>query len=349
MKEQKKELNTMQAVAAFQPEADRLFYSANHDEILAGATTDIYFVKTLEILSHLGREDAQVKAEIFARRDGIFAGIGEVKNLLQGKPGIELWALPEGAEFHYKEVVATISGPYSSFGLMETVILGMLASSCGWATAAKEIKDAAGDYPITCFGARHVHPAVAPVMERAALVGGADGASCILGAKLMGREPQGTAPHALMLIVGDTVEAALAYHKVMPDGALRLVLVDTFKDEGEESLRVAEALGDSLDGIRLDTPGERGGVTTELVKELRARLDMAGYEKVKIFVSGGLTPERVAILKEAGVDSFGVGSYISGASAIDMTMDIKEVDGKPVAKRGRIPGIRNNDRLEKLL
>ena len=349
MKELVKELNTMKSVAEFQPEGDRLFYSANHDEILAGATTDIYFVKTLEILSYLGREDAQVKAEIFARRDGIFAGIGEVKNLLQGKPGIELWALPEGAEFHNKEVVATISGPYSSFGLMETVILGMLASSCGWATAAKEIKEAAGDHTITCFGARHVHPAVSPVMERAALVGGADGASCILGAKLMGREPQGTAPHALMLIVGDTVEAALAYHKVMPDGALRLVLVDTFKDEGEESLRVAEALDGSLDGIRLDTPGERGGVTTELVKEMRARLDMAGYQAVKIFVSGGLTPERVRVLKEAGVDSFGVGSYISGASAIDMTMDIKEVDGKPVAKRGRIPGIRANDRLVKLL
>jgi len=49
------------------------------------------------------------------------------------------------------------------------------------------------------------------------------------------------------------------------------------------------------------------------------------------------------------VDAFGVGSYISGAPAIDMTMDIKEVDGKPIAKRGRIPGIIENPRLIKML
>ena len=76
---------------------------------------------------------------------------------------------------------------------------------------------------------------------------------------------------------------------------------------------------------------------------------MAGYSNVKIFVSGGLTPERLQILKQAGADAFGVGSYISGASAIDMTMDLKEVNGKPVAKRGRIPGSWPNPRHIKLL
>ena len=53
-------------------------------------------------------------------------------------------------------------------------------------------------------------------------------------------------------------------------------------------------------------------------------------------------------LSAAGADSFGVGSYISGASPIDMTMDIKEVEGKPIAKRGRIPGIMNSPRLVKV-
>lgn len=54
-------------------------------------------------------------------------------------------------------------------------------------------------------------------------------------------------------------------------------------------------------------------------------------------------------LVEAGVDAFGVGSFISRAPAIDMTMDIKEVEGKPVAKRGRIPGITVSPRLRKVL
>jgi len=185
-------------------------------------------------------------------------------------------------------------------------------------------------------------------MERAAVVGGADGASCILGAKLAGVEPKGTVPHAVFLIAGDTVEVAKVYDREMPPGDARIILVDTFKDEAEESLRVAEALRERLQGIRLDTPGERGGVTVDLVREVRARLDQAGFSRVKIFVSGGVTPERIMELSAAGADSFGVGSYISGASPIDMTMDIKEVEGKPIAKRGRIPGITSSPRLVKV-
>ena len=121
----------------------------------------------------------------------------------------------------------------------------------------------------------------------------------------------------------------------------RIVLVDTFKDEAEEALRVAHALGDRLYGIRLDTPSERGRVTADLVKEIRARLDQEGYDHVKIVVSGGLNPERIAYFQEQGapVDSFAVGSYISGATPIDFTGDIKEIDGRPIAKRGRIPGL----------
>ena len=342
------EIDSLKKVDQIVVGQDRRFFSATHEEILTGATTDIYFVKTIEILQKMGLADTVVTAEIFARKAGVFAGVEEVHNLLKDKE-LELWTLPEGAEFQPKDVVMRIKGKYSEFGLFETTILGFLASSSGWATAAREVKKAAGDCPVSCFGARHVHPSVAPVMERAALVGGADSASCILGAKLAGREPAGTAPHALILIVGDTVKAAQAYHQYMPSGALRLILVDTFKDEAEESLRLAEALGKDLYGVRLDTPSERGGVTPQLVKEVRARLDLAGFSHVKIFVSGGLDPERVRILKEVGADAFGVGSYISGAPAIDMTMDIKEVTGKPIAKRGRIPGIINNRELTRII
>ncbi|HHY59428.1 MAG TPA: nicotinate phosphoribosyltransferase [Clostridia bacterium] len=343
-----KEITTLKQVEEFQPQPDRLFFSANHDEIRSGITTDIYFIRTLEILSHLGLSDTDVVAEVFGRRDGILAGVEEVRNLLKGKP-VQVWALPEGASFKAKEVVMRIQGPYSQFGAFETVLLGMLASSSGWATAAREVKEAAGDKRVICFGARHVHPAVAPVMERAALVGGCDGASCILGAKIAGRKPQGTVPHAVFLIVGDTVETAEAYHRFMPPDAKRIILVDTFKDEAEEALRLAQALGEALDGIRLDTPSERGGVTPDLVREVRYRLDLQGFQQVGIFVSGGLTPERIRILSEAGAAAFGVGSYISAAPPIDMTMDLKVVNGQPVAKRGRLPGLTPSERLERIL
>ena len=81
---------------------------------------------------------------------------------------------------------------------------------------------------------------------------------------------------------------------------------------------------------------------------MRARLDLEGFEHVRIVVSGGLSPERIAYFKEAEapVDSYAVGSYISGATPIDFTGDIKEIDGRPIAKRGRIPGRTPSPRLQ---
>jgi len=325
------------------------YFSAEHEEIEAGLTTDIYFVKTRDVLEADGRLEVPVVAEIFARKGGVFAGLPEVVRLLDGH-GVEVHSLGEGDSFEAKEVLMRISGPYAAFGMYETVILGMLASSTGWATAARECVKAACGKPVLSFGARHVHPAVAPVMERAAVVaGGCAGASCILGAKLAGIEPKGTIPHAAILISGDTVRLAKIYDEVLEEGEPRLILVDTFKDEAEESLRVAEALGEKLSGVRLDTPSERGGVSPDLVREVRYRLDIAGFSHVSIVASGGLNPEAISRLAEAGVDSFGVGSYIAHATPRDMTMDIKVVDGKPVAKRGRFPGITENPRLARVL
>jgi len=158
-------------------------------------------------------------------------------------------------------------------------------------------------------------------------------------------------PHALMLVMGDTVKAALSFEKHMPPEVPRVCLVDTFKDEAEESLRVAEALGEKLKMVRLDTPTERGRVTIDLVKEVRARLDLAGFKKVGIFISGGLDPQRITQFVESGapVDGFGVGHYISGAEPNDFKGDIHEIDGRPIAKRGRIPGITPNPRLTRIM
>lgn len=341
-------LDRLSDVAAFEPGEGRLF-SATHEEILSGKTTDVYFVKTRDILDACGRLDVHVVAEVFARRGGVFAGIPEVVRLLEGS-GVRIFSLREGDTFAPKEVVARISGPYSAFGMYETVILGMLASSTGWATAARECVEAADGKPVLSFGARHVHPAVSSVMERAAVVaGGCVGASCILGAKLAGIEPKGTIPHAAILIAGDTLMVARVYDDFLPEGEPRIILVDTFHDEAEETLRIAGALGDRLSGVRLDTPSERGGVTPDLVREIRSRLDMAGAGHVDVIVSGGINPERIRVLSEAGASAFGVGSYIAHAAPRDMTMDIKVVENRPLAKRGRIPGITENPSLEQVL
>ena len=322
-------------------------------EVLSGDTADIYFARTIEILKKEGLNPVATM-EVFSSRSGLLCGIEEAKSLLSkalsGANG-EVWALGEGEAMDRKEVVLRITAPYQSYGLYETAICGILAHCSGWATAARECVEAADDIPVISFGARHVHPFVAGIMDYSAVIGGCQSCSSIAGARLADVEPSGTIPHALILVMGDTFTATLAFDRHMPKGVPRVSLVDTFKDEAEESLRVAQALDKRLDSVRLDTPSERGGVTIDLVKEVRARLDLAGFKKVKIFVSGGINVERIKqfIEQKAPVDGFGVGSYITSASPIDFTADIHEVEGKPIAKRGRIPGITPNPRLKRIM
>ncbi|MEO6349736.1 MAG: nicotinate phosphoribosyltransferase [Candidatus Limnocylindrales bacterium] len=321
-------------------------------DILSGDSADVYFVRAEQILA-AENLDPVVGMEVFARRDAVLCGIDEVKVLLShvlrdADPAETLVeALSDGDRIEPKEVVLRIRARYRSFGLYETAILGILAQSTGWATAARECVDAAAPEPVISFGARHVHPEITDTLDYAAIIGGCVGASTPAGARLAGLSPTGTMPHSMVLIFGDTVRAAEAFDRHMPPDVPRIILVDTFKDEAEEALRVAHALGDRLYGIRLDTPSERGRVTPELVREVRARLDMAGFGHVRIIVSGGFNPERMLFFKAAAapVDSYAVGSYISGARPIDFTGDLKEIDGRPIAKRGRIPGLTASTRL----
>ncbi len=323
------------------------------ESILSGETADIYFLRTVEILKREGINPVATM-EVFATKPGLLCGMHEVHALLdkilpQGKR--EVWSLSEGDSFDRKEVVLRMTASYQSYGAYETAYLGMLSHCSGWATAARECVEAARGIPIISFGARHVHPSVAGVMDYAAIVGGCTGCSSMAGAKIAGIPPTGTIPHALIIVMGDTLTATLAFDKHMPPEVPRITLVDTFRDETEESITVAREMHGRLQGVRLDTPAERGKVTPDLVKETRARLDLAGFKEVKIFVSGGIDPDRIKsfIENKAPVDAFGVGSYISGARPIDFTADLHEVAGKPIAKRGRIPGITPNPRLKRVM
>jgi nicotinate phosphoribosyltransferase len=333
-------------VTAQSPAADLVAYYGQ-------AAADVYFQRAQKTLAG-AKVDAVVAMDFFASKAGVLCGVAEAVRLLSEilKEGDEAYAVGEGEPMSAKETVLRIRGSYSHFGVYETALLGMLSSCSGWATAAREIVEAANGKRVISFGARHVHPLIGPTMEYSAVVGGCAGCATPLGAQLAGLQgASGTMPHAMILLFGDTVKAAEAFDRYMGDDVLRIVLVDTFKDEAEEALRVAAALGKRLRGVRLDTPGERGGVTIDLVKEVRARLDLAGFEHVGIFISGGLDADRIRQFEAAKcpIHSYGVGMSISSAPPIAFTADIKEIDGKPMTKRGRIPGAAPNPRLARVI
>lgn len=187
------------------------------------------------------------------------------------------------------------------------------------------------------FGIRRTHPAICPMLDRSSYIGGCDGVSSLLGAETIGRSPDGTMPHALIIMMGDSITAFKAFDEVIDPGVPRIVLVDTYSDEKTEAIAACEAIKD-LSGVRLDTPGSRRGSFTELIREVRWELDIRGHKAVDIFVSGGLDEKVLPELARAGADGFGVGTSISNAPTVDFALDIVEKEGRPVAKRGKFGG-----------
>jgi nicotinate phosphoribosyltransferase len=318
-----------------------MFHCADSKEIKAGKVTDAYFQRTLDILKSK-KIDARVKAEFVAKGLpqewpwGILAGVEECVELLAGLK-VSVRSMKEGEVFKPYQPVMEIEGNYTAFGLYETALLGFLCQATGVATKAARCKKAAGDRMVISFGGRRVHPAVAPVIERSAFIGGFDGVALLKSGELIGRDAVGTMPHALILIMGDTVDATLAFNRVFGKKARTISLIDTFNDEKFEALRVAEALGENLYALRLDTPGSRRGDFFRILEEVRWELDMRGYKQVKLFVSGGLDEEDISRLNPL-VDGYGLGTSISNARVVDFSMDIVEIDGKPLAKRGKASG-----------
>ncbi len=327
----------------------RLFHCASDEEIKKGETTDVYFIRTKEILEAKKLDKLRVVAEVTPGKLpmewpwGILCGIEEEARLFEGCP-VDVYSMPEGSVFYHtdsrgvREPVMFIEGPYGEFCVLETPLLGLICQASGVATRAARVKKAAGEKLVVAFGIRRMHPALSPMLDRASYVGGLDGVSSLSGAKAAGAKPTGTMPHALIIALGDQVKAWKAFDEIMPPEVPRVALVDTYFDEKIESIMAAEALKDRLYGVRLDTPGSRKGDFPEIIQEVRWELDLRGYQNVKIFVSGGLNEESVKTLSEAGADAFGVGTSVSNAPTIDFAMDIIEMEGKLVAKRGKLGG-----------
>jgi nicotinate phosphoribosyltransferase len=324
------------------------FNFATDDEIRSGRTSDIYYLRTKEVLEAKGI-DKRVTAEITVGKLpdqwgwGVFCGLDEVVHLYEGLP-VDVYSLKEGTVFPprdcqgYRLPLLSVVGKYGDFVPVETATVGLLCQASGVATSAARVKLAAKGKTVFAFGIRRMHPALAPMLDRSAYVGGFDGVSGVAGAKLLGIEPTGTMPHPMILMFGDQKAAWKAFHEVVPRKVPRIALVDTICDEKFESLMAAETMGKQLYGVRLDTPGSRRGDFLEIVREVRWELDARGHRDVKIFVSGGLDEGSVSRLAEGPVDGFGVGTSVSNAPTIDYSMDLVEVGGKLTSKRGKYGG-----------
>jgi nicotinate phosphoribosyltransferase len=341
--------------------------------IREGYYSDAYFTLTRDLLQADGHHPS-VLMQVFQREESVLGGIDEAIAVLKecsgcfgldggwipGWDDLEVRALHEGDPVSPRETVMTIEGDYALFAHLETVYLGSLARRTLIMRNVHEVVQAANGKQIFYFPARHDHWLVQTGDGWSAHVAGAIGVSTDAQASWWGGRGMGTVPHGLIAAYGgDTVLAARKFADRYAGHMAVTVLVDFDNDSIGTALEVADALGDRLWGVRLDTSDtvvdrslwdEMGdfkptGVNERLVRKVRGALDDAGHGRVRIVVSGGFTTERIRAFEAGGVpvDAYGVGSsLIRGAN--DFTADVVQVDGRPVAKVGR--GLRPNPRLE---
>jgi nicotinate phosphoribosyltransferase len=338
------------------------------EQMRAGWYTDAYFNHARATLLADGRHP-NVVVQVFQKKESWLGGIDEAIAILRlcshDPDGLTIRALYDGDRIEPWETVLTIEGDYTTFAHLETVYLGTLARRTLITSNVVRVLEAANGKPIIFMPARFDHQRVQAGDGYAAYVAGQVtgfqiGVTSDEQASWWGGRGIGTVPHSLIASYGgDTVLAARKFAEWAPTDMSVTVLVDFENDSVRTALEVAEALGDRLWGVRLDTAEtlvdrslweEMGefkptGVNEQLVRKVRDALDGAGFERVRIVVSGGFTVEKIRAFEERGVpiDAYGVGSsLIRGAN--DFTADVVVADGKPSGKVGR--RFRDNSRLE---
>jgi nicotinate phosphoribosyltransferase len=345
------------------------------EKIRSGYYSDQYFNLTKDLLEHDGRRP-RVLMQVFQKRESVLGGIDEALAVLRECTGrclpdggfdagwehLEVHALHEGDRIAPWETVLTIEGDYSLFAHLETVYLGCLARRTLVMRNVDAVVRAARGKQILFFPARHDHWVVQTGDGWAAHVAGAIGVSTDAQASWWGGRGVGTVPHALIASYGgDTVAAARTFAARFAHEMNVTVLVDFENDSVRTAVEVAQALGDDLWGVRLDTsenmvdralcdePDQDAarGVNPLLVRKVRDALDGAAFPDVRIVASGGFTVDKITRFEDEAVpvDAYGVGSSLLRGSN-DFTADIVRVDGRPLAKAGRreMP----NPRLERV-
>jgi nicotinate phosphoribosyltransferase len=338
------------------------------EKMRAGWYTDAYFNHARDTLLRDERRP-RVVMQVFQKHHSWLGGMDEAIAILKlcadDFEALEVRALHDGDRIEPYEPVMHIEGDYTAFAHLETPVLGTLARRTLITTNVVRVLEAANGKQIIFMPARHDHHRVQTGDGYAAFVAGQ-----IVGAEIgvttdeqaswWGGRGIGTVPHALIASYGgDTVLAARKFADWAAPDMNVTVLVDFENDSVRTALEVADALGDRLWGVRLDTSeslvdrslwDELGdfrptGVNERLVWKVRDALDASGYERLRIVASGGFTAEKIRAFEERSVpvDAYGIGSSLIRGSN-DFTGDIVITDGKPSAKVGR--HYRENQRLE---
>jgi nicotinate phosphoribosyltransferase len=226
----------------------------------------------------------------------------------------DAWAMPEGTVTFAGEPLLRVTAPRIEAQVVETALLAAVTFQTMIATKAARIALAAGGRPFVDFSGRRDHGwQAALLVARSAYIGGAAGTSNVHAAREFGIPPSGTMAHSFVLSFPTELAAFRAYVRGFPDSAT--LLIDTYDtlQGARHAVVVAaelEAEGHHLGAVRLDS----GDLAAESLA-VRAILDAAGLESVRIFASGDLDEFVIEslLVQGAAIDAFGVGTRLGSS------------------------------------
>ncbi|MFN8496938.1 MAG: nicotinate phosphoribosyltransferase [Anaerolineae bacterium] len=232
----------------------------------------------------------------------------------------DVWALPEGEVYFPPEPVLRVTGPRIEVQIIETFLLNTFNSMSMWASKAARMTLAAEARGVIDMSPRRDHGADAAMkVARASYLAGISGTSNVLAGQLFGIPTYGTMAHAYVMSFDDELTAFRAFAKDCPGNVL--LLIDTYDVMAgvENAIIVGKemaARGETLRGVRIDS-----GDLVGLSKAVRAKLDAAGLQHVRILLSGDLDEYLMGDLlaQGAAVDLFGVGTNL-GTSPDDPSL-----------------------------
>ncbi|MFO8018808.1 MAG: nicotinate phosphoribosyltransferase [Promethearchaeia archaeon] len=246
-------------------------------------------------------------------------------------------AIDDGRIVFPYEPIAEIEGSLLQCQIIETYLLNCFNFPTLCATKANRMWLAAEGDPIIEFGLRRSQgPDGGITATEAAMAGGCEGTSNVLGGKKIGVTATGTQAHSWIQAFDTELEAFRAYAKAFPDTSILLVdTYDTLESGIPNAIKVGKELeekGHDFVGIRLDS-----GDLAYLSKKARKMLDDAGLEDAKIVVSNQIDEHVIKEIKSKGgkVDIWGIGTKLVTCyddPALGGVYKLVELDGKPKLK-----------------
>jgi nicotinate phosphoribosyltransferase len=265
-------------------------------------------------------------------------------------------AVPEGTVVFPNEPLVQVSGRLIECQMVETILLCHINFQTLVASKAARIWEAANRGTVIEFGLRRAQgPDGALSACRAAVIGGVDATSNVLGAALLHVPPRGTHAHSWIQSFGSELEAFRSYAGLFPDECVLLVdTYDTLKSGVPNAIRVGKELeqsGHRLAGIRIDS-----GDLAFLSQRARQVLDQAGLPYVKIVASNELDEYVISdIVSQGGrVDIWGVGTNLvtgsgEGGGALGGIYKMVEHNGRPKIKLSSNPEKMTNPGVKKVV